>query len=84
MTIEDVVSGGLVIAFLALVIWFIVAGCVIIPADNYCVERGWHGASVTFSFKRFCESRINNTDVLVPLEKAENRLKLQPKTNEDE
>ena len=74
MESEDVVVSGIGLLVIALLVWVVVAVCVMIPAENYCIERGWHGASVTVTFKKFCESRIDQTDVLGPIEQAENRL----------
>ena len=74
MNTEDVVAKGIVISVVALAIYVVVAVCVMVPAENYCIERGWAGASVTFSFKKFCTARIDQTDIIVPIEKAENRI----------
>ena len=75
MDIYDVIPVVITTIVLAIVIYIIAAFCVIVPTENYCIERGWHGANVTFSFKRYCESRINQTDVIVPIDEAENRIK---------
>ena len=54
MEAEDVVVGVMFASVTAVVLYVIVAICIMIPAENYCVERGWAGANVTFSFKKFC------------------------------
>ena len=56
--------------------WIIIAITLCIMTENYCVENGWKEGIVLFNFKRYCSSKINQTDVVVPISKAYNRLKV--------
>lgn len=58
----------------AFICWVMLGFCLIVYSENYCIERGWGEGIVSFSLKQFCKSRINQTDVIVPLKRAENRI----------
>jgi hypothetical protein len=44
-----------------------------IGTDAQCKRLGWKSGDLTWRFERFCVSRINQTDVVVPLSEARSR-----------
>jgi hypothetical protein len=58
-------------AVLVLTLLFVVAACSIsVATDATCKARGWRDGYVTWNLHRYCTARINQTDVVVPLEEA--------------
>ena len=70
--IEKVFLAGL--AVIALVIVFLIVGCTVAAkTDADCKAKGWREGNVTWNLKRWCVTRIDQTDVVVPLSEAGNR-----------
>lgn len=38
--------------------------------DAQCAALGWRDSNVTWNFKAYCIRRVNQTDVVVPLDSA--------------
>lgn len=54
-------------------VWLVlVAGCFMTTAAE-CKRHGWREGEVTWRLERFCASRIDQTDVVVPLDVARHR-----------
>lgn len=72
-SIFKVIFSTVVILLLLLVFYLVVD----FSNENFCIEKGWRSGRVTlhgFKVKKYCISRINQTDVLVPSVTAENRI----------
>lgn len=60
----------LLFAFIA---WCIVLAVVEIPLQSECLSRGYREAKIDFFFNRYCITRSDQTDIVVPLEYAYRR-----------
>ena len=70
---EDFVAVGIII----LVITLFLGTGIYVTADKRaqrdCLARGWPRAQVDWALNKYCTARIDQTDVVRPLEKAEQR-----------
>lgn len=41
--------------------------------ENVCLAKGWREASVSISLKRYCVTRVDQSDIIKPLAEAEQR-----------
>lgn len=58
---------------LGCVVGFSFLGAILVvetQTKSVCLQRGYPGSSVTWNFHRYCIKRVDQTDVVVPLEEA--------------
>ncbi len=61
---------GIVILLLGIFIFLFTLVGVMANTEIKCKALGYKDMSVTFSFDRYCESRINQSDIVIPLKEA--------------
>lgn len=52
----------------AFVLYLVLVLAILIPAENACLRRGYREATVTGNLTAYCIKRVNQTDVVVPLD----------------
>lgn len=68
------ISGGL--SFIALIILFIMLQiALMVHLDSQCAALGYRSSKVTWNLDRYCITRIDQTDVVVPLGVAHEKKK---------
>lgn len=63
----DYVLGTLTLVLLA---GMGVFGCTTLVTKRACLQAGYPGAQVSFALERYCVKRVDQTDIVVPLESA--------------
>lgn len=64
MTIEWVIAAAIAV----IVATLLTLGFVSASASKQCLAAGWPAAKVDYSLNQYCVKRVDQTDVVVPLE----------------
>lgn len=71
--ITDIIDEFGVIPFLLAIVlggWFVGQILVGLSTDAQCARLGYRDSGVTWDFSRYCATRVDQTDVVVPLATA--------------
>ena len=69
-TLAAIIGGAVLIAFAAGVLYALAYIFVSVPARNACHEAGWMNQKVDLNFTRYCYSRIDGSDIIIPFDDA--------------
>ena len=68
--IEDIIGISIVTAGVAIMLFLLVYIGVSIDAREECHAAGWIDQNVDISLTRYCTSRIDGSDIIVPFDEA--------------
>lgn len=71
MTMRIRKSALVLAGFLLFLAWTFAGVGGLFYADSHCLRHGYPQSSLTFTFHAYCIKRVNQTDVVVPLDSLE-------------
>jgi hypothetical protein len=69
-TITNIIVGTVIAVILTAVLYALVYIWVSVDARQDCHEAGWMKHKVDLNFTRYCTSRIQGSDIIVPFDEA--------------